>query len=114
MILSVVLEPMFILLLVACFVYFILGELTEAFTMLAALIFVTSIDVYQNFKSQRAVNALNKITSSKAKVIRSGETIEIPSIEIVTEDIIICEEGTIIPADAELMTSYDFLSMKPS
>lgn len=107
-ILSVVKEPMFILLLAACLVYFITGALAEAFTMLAALIFVAGIDVYQNFKSQRAIKALNKITYSKAKVIRSGETIEIPSKEIVTEDVIICEEGTIIPADAELISSYDF------
>lgn len=108
MILSAVSEPMLILLLAACLVYFILGEFAEAFTMLAALIFVAGIDVFQNFRSQRAVNALNKITSSKAKVIRSGKTIEIPSQEIVTQDLIICEEGTIIPADAELITTYDF------
>ena len=108
MVLSVVVEPMFILLIVACLIYFILGELSEAFTMLGALIFVAGIDVYQNFRSQRAVNALNKITSAKAKVIRSGETAEIPSKEIVMADVIICEEGTIIPADAELISTYDF------
>ncbi len=108
MIRSVVFEPMFILLIVACLIYFILGELSEAFTMLGALIFVAGIDVYQNFRSQRAVNALNKITSAKAKVIRSGDKVEIPTKEIVMEDVIICEEGTIIPADAELITTYDF------
>jgi Ca2+-transporting ATPase len=105
---SVVTEPMFILLMVACTIYFVLGELAEAFTMLFALAFVAGIDVFQNFKSQRAVKALNKITSSKAKVIRSGETLEVSSKEIVTQDILICEEGTIIPADAEVISSYDF------
>lgn len=105
---SVVTEPMFILLMVACTVYFVLGELAEAYTMLFALAFVAGIDVFQNFRSQRAVKALNKITSSKAKVIRSGNTLELPSQEIVTEDVIICEEGTIIPADAEVISSYDF------
>ncbi len=105
---SVVTEPMFILLMVACAVYFVLGEMAEAFTMLSALAFVAGIDVFQNFRSQRAVKALNKITSSKAKVVRSGETLELPSQEIVTQDVIICEEGTIIPADAEVISSYDF------
>lgn len=108
LIFSVVKEPMFILLMVACAVYFVMGELTEALTMLAALFFVAGIDIYQNFKSQRAVKALNKITSTKVKVIRAGETIELPSREIVTQDTIICEEGTIIPADAEVLFSYDF------
>lgn len=106
--LSVVTEPMFILLLVACSAYFILGETAEGFTMLFAIAFVAGIDVFQNFRSQRALKALNKITSSKAKVIRSGETLELPSQEIVTQDVLVCEEGTIIPADADVITSYDF------
>lgn len=108
LILSVVTEPMFILLMAACTIYFISGDRAEAFTMLAALFFVAGIDIFQNFRSQRAVKALNKITSSKVKVVRSGETLELPSKEIVTQDSIICEEGTIIPADAEIISSYDF------
>lgn len=107
-ILSVVAEPMFILLLAACSVYFILGELAEAFTMLAAICFVAGIDIFQNYRSQRAVKAISKITSSKVKVVRSGTHIRIPSQDIVTRDVIICEEGTIIPADAEILVSYDF------
>lgn len=107
-ILSVITEPMFILLIAASTIYFILGEYSEAFTMLAALLFVAGIDVFQNFRSQKAVKALNKITASRSKVIRSGETQEIPSQDIVMNDVIICEEGTTIPADAEVISSNDF------
>ena len=104
---SVIKEPMFILLLVACGVYFSIKEFSEAFTMLAALIFVAGIDVFQNFRSQKAIKALSRITESKAKVIRNNETIEIDTENLVTNDIIICEEGMIIPADAEIITSND-------
>lgn len=107
-VLSVITEPMFILLLVACSVYFILNEFTEAFTMLAALLFVSGIDVFQNFRSQKAVKALSRITESKTKVVRAGEEIEIPLEEVVAKDLIICEEGTIIAADAEIISSNDF------
>lgn len=107
-ILSVIIEPMFILLVIASAIYFISGEISEAFTMLAALLFVAGIDVYQNFRSEKAVKALNKITTSRSKVIRSGETLEISSQDIVMEDVIICEEGTTIPADAVVIVSYDF------
>ncbi len=107
-ILSAVTEPMFILLVVASIIYFILGELTEALTMLAALIFVAGIAIFQSFRSRRAVNAMNKITSKKAKVLRADEILEIPSGEIVKGDVVICEEGTIIPADAEVLSSNDF------
>ncbi|MCX2745457.1 cation-transporting P-type ATPase [Mangrovivirga sp. M17] len=105
---SIITEPMLILLLAACTIYFIFGELSEAFTMLAAIFFVTGIDIFQNFKSQKAVKALSKLTSSKAKVLREDEVVILPTREIVTRDIIICEEGTIIPADAKVISSYDF------
>ena len=107
-ILSVITEPMFILLLAACSVYFILNEFSEAFTMLAALLFVAGIDVFQNFRSQKAVKALSKITEHKTKVLRNGEPARISVEDVVTKDILICEEGTVIPADAEIITSNDF------
>ena len=107
-ILSVVATPMFVLLLVACSIYFIIEEFAEAFTMLAALLFVAGIDIFQNFRSQSAMKALSRISEAKARVIRNGEPIGLPAEEIVTRDIIICEEGTIIPADAEIITSNDF------
>ena len=107
-ILSAVQEPMFILLLVACGIYFILREYTEALTMLAALCFVAGIDVFQNFRSQKAVKALSRVTARGAKAFRNGDIAEITVEEIVTRDVIICEEGDIIPADAEVLSSNDF------
>jgi Ca2+-transporting ATPase len=101
-------EPMFILLLVAASIYFLMNELAEGFTMIMALIFVSGIDIYQNFRSQKAIKALTKLTAAKAKVIRSGATVEIPFEEIVVNDVIVCEEGTTIPADARILTSNDF------
>lgn len=105
---SVVLEPMFILLLAACCVYFFMREFAEAFTMLAALSFVAGIDVFQNFRSQKAVKELSHLTENKAKVIRNSETVEIAVEEVVIGDVIVCEEGTVVPADAEIISSNDF------
>lgn len=101
-------EPMFVLLLLACLVYFLVKEYAEAITMLVALLFVAGIDVLQNFRSQKAVKAISKITASKAKVVRDGKTQEIPVEEVVQEDILICEEGVVIAADAIIVTSNDF------
>lgn len=105
---SVIKEPMFILLLVACGVYFFLQEYSETITMLAALFFVAGIDVFQNFRSQKAIKALSRITETKTKAIRNGEMLDIDSEDLVTKDIIICEEGMIVPADAEIINSNDF------
>jgi P-type Ca2+ transporter type 2C len=107
-ILSVAAEPMFILLFAACLIYFFLNEYSEALTMFAALLFVAGIDVFQNFRSQKAVKALGRITQSRAKVIRNTETCSLDVEEIVTHDIIMCDEGSIIPADADILSSNDF------
>ncbi len=107
-IISIIKEPMFLLLLAACLVYFFLDEHAEAFTLVGALLFVAGIDLYQNFRSQKAVKALTRITRNKAKVIRNSETIEIGVEELVTHDVIICTEGTVVPADGIIISSNDF------
>ncbi len=107
-IVSVIVEPMFVILLSACVIYLFLKEYSEAITMLAALMFVAGIDVFQNFRSQKAIKALSRITQSKAKLIRNSAILHADIEEIVTEDIIICDEGSIIPADAEILSSNDF------
>lgn len=101
-------EPMFILLLLACLVYFIVKQYAEAITMLIALLFVAGIDVLQNFRSQKAVKAISKITASKTKVVRDSIPQEIPIEEVVQHDIIICEEGVVIAADATIISANDF------
>lgn len=107
-IISVVTEPMFILLVAACGVYFVLKELPEAFTMLGALIFVSGIDVFQNFRSGKAIKALSRITQTSSKVLRDQNICEVQTEELVTLDVILCEEGNIVPADARILSSNDF------
>lgn len=98
---------MFLLLLAACLVYSILGEITEGITMLVAVVFVISIDFIQNYRSRRAVNALGKLTAAKSKVIRNREVLEIPSDQLVIDDILLCDEGMVIPADGVIIASSD-------
>jgi Ca2+-transporting ATPase len=70
---DIVKEPMFILLLVACSLYFILGETGEGLMMLVAMIFVAAISLYQEVKSSNAVKALEQYTQPRVKVIRAGK-----------------------------------------
>lgn len=108
LLIGVVAEPMFIILVIAAIIYFILGESAEGFIMLAALFFVAGISIYQENRSNNAVEALKQLTDSGAKVARSGKTIMVPTNDIVVNDIIFCEDGNIVPADAELLDAHDF------
>jgi len=106
--LEMVKEPMFLLLITATSVYFITGKYGDGFFMLAAIVLVSTISLYQESKSRNAIDELKKLSQPKSKVIRNGEIIEIPSEEIVLGDYIQTEEGTFIPADGTIIQSNDF------
>lgn len=105
---DVVTEPLFIILVCSAFIYFLLGEYKEGIIMLIALGFVSGISLYQENKSRNAVDALKKLSSPKAKVIRNGINTEIPAEEIVMNDVIVVEDGNIVPADAKIIEAHDF------
>jgi Ca2+-transporting ATPase len=101
-------EPMFLLLIVATSSYFIMGLNDDGVFMLAAIVLISAISLFQESRSRNAIASLKKLTQPKSKVIRNGEIIEIPSEEIVIGDLIQTEEGTFIPADGIIIQSHDF------
>ena len=100
-------EPMFLMLLVASSLYFILGEANEGLLMLVAMIFVVAISIYQETKSSNALQALKQFTQTRVKVIRDQQEQTILSEELVPGDIMILEEGDRVPADATILQSND-------
>lgn len=100
-------EPMFILLLVAATLYFILGEMEEGIMMLAATALVAAISVYQDIKSSNAIKALQQFTQPQVTVIRDGTEKSIATEELVPGDITELEEGMHIPADAIILQQND-------
>ncbi len=105
---DIIKEPMFILLLVASAVYFITGNTTDGIFMAAAIVLVSTISLYQDSRSRNALDALRLLTQPHCTVIRSGETIEINSEDIVTGDFMVVEEGKNVPADGIIIQSNDF------
>ena len=101
--LEVIKEPMFLLLLSCGALYMILGDITEGIIMLAAILVVIGITFYQYRKTERALEALKKLSSPRVLVIRDGVEMRIAGRELVPEDIIILNEGDRIPADAQIL-----------
>lgn len=104
---NVVREPMFLLLLSACVLYFLLDSFTEGFMTMTAMLLVTLISVYQESKSARALDALKQYTAPLTTVIRDGKEVTIPTAELVPGDIILLQEGEMIPADANILEAND-------
>src|SRR6478735_4103924 len=105
---DIVLEPMFILLLAACMVYFLTRQYEEGIIMLVSIFIVAGISFFQEYRSRNAIKALRKLSAPKVKVIRNGKTIKIATDEIVVNDIMWLEEGANIAADGMVISSNDF------
>lgn len=105
---DIVLEPMFLLLLAASCLYFIMGEVGNAIFMATSILLVTAISIFQENKSKKAVEALRKLTAPHCKVIRNGEVTEIATSDLVLADVMLVEEGVAIPADGDILQSWDF------
>lgn len=100
-------EPMFILLVIACTIYFIVGQYQEGFIMFAAIMVVTGISIFQEYRSRNAVAALNKLSAPLAKLLRNGKSGQVPVADIVVNDLLVIEEGEIIAADGRIVSAND-------
>ncbi|MGF2411960.1 cation-translocating P-type ATPase [Ferruginibacter sp.] len=105
---EVVLEPMFIILLAACIIYFVVGQYQEGIIMLVSIFIVAGISLFQEYRSKNAVHALKKISAAKAKVLRNGIATSIATEEIVVDDLLLLEEGEVVAADGLIIAANDF------
>lgn len=93
-------EPMLILLIACSGLYLFLGSVEEAMILLLSIFVVVGITIYQENKTENALDALKNMASPRAMVIRDGEQKIIPGREVVKSDILIIKEGDRVPADA--------------
>jgi P-type Ca2+ transporter type 2C len=98
-------EPIFLLLVACGAIYFILGDVQEALILLGFVLFITGITLYQEQKTERALEALKDLSSPRALVIREGKQKRIAGREVVRSDILVLSEGDRVPADAILLSA---------
>ena len=101
-------EPMF-LLLIACGVIYLVtpGGWHDALMLLGFVFVIMGITLYQERKTERALEALRDLSSPRALVIRGGEQKRIAGREVAREDIIVLSEGDRVPADGALLWGHN-------
>ncbi|MDH5033464.1 cation-translocating P-type ATPase [Chryseobacterium cucumeris] len=108
LLLNILKEPMLILLICVSFIYVLTGDYGEALFMFAAIVGVTAISFYQDNRSKKALEELEKLNEPLSKVIRDSKILDIPTFEIAVGDLCITEEGNLINADGRIVHSNDF------
>lgn len=95
------------ILLVAAFLAFLFHETRDVTIILIIVGINANIGFFQEFKAERILDSIKKLTTDRALIIRAGEKKEIDAKFIVPGDIIFVSAGDNIPADGYMLESYD-------
>lgn len=104
---DVLTEPMVFLLLVAGTIYVLLGEPHDAAILLGSIVVIVAVSLYQNGKTEKALEALQSLADPWALVVRDGEERRIPRREVAPQDLLVLLEGDRIAADGFVREQSD-------
>jgi Ca2+-transporting ATPase len=100
-------DILIIILLIATALSLAVGEIIDAIVIIAIVLATAILGFVEEFRSEKAVEALRKMTAPTATVFRDGKDVEILTSEIVPGDILLLYTGDKIPADARLVESVN-------
>ncbi|WP_276374467.1 calcium-translocating P-type ATPase, PMCA-type [Chryseolinea sp. H1M3-3] len=106
MLLSQLTDFMILVLVAAAVVSGFIGDLTDTIVILAIVIINAVIGLVQEWRAEKAMEALEGMAASQARVQRDHQTIEIDAADLVPGDVILVEVGNIIPADVRFIETY--------
>lgn len=100
-------DPIVIILIIAVGISFILQHMLDAIVIAAILILNAALGFFQEFKVEKAITLLKKLSAFKSRVIRDGKIMFINSAELVPGDILLVESGDRVGADARLIKAIN-------
>jgi len=103
-------EPMMMILLAAALISALVGEFHDAIGIVCAVAVGISIGIFTEGKSQKAAEALSKMTENiEVKALRNGKIVQVSKSDLVPGDIVSIETGDMVPADGRLISSIDLM-----
>lgn len=94
---------MIIVLILAAIVSGFIGELTDTITIVVIVVLNALIGFIQEYRAERAVAALKRLSSPTAQVLREGKIQIIAAQQLVPGDLVMLEAGNVVPADLKLL-----------
>ena len=80
-----------------------MGEAVEALTIVVIVLVNALLGFLQEYKTEKTLEALKNMAAPTAKVIRDGNEMEIPAVDVVPGDLLVLSAGDRVPADARLV-----------
>jgi Ca2+-transporting ATPase len=100
-------EPLIAILLGAAIISSFIGEMVDSIVIVAIVILAVTISFAQQFRSEKAIEALIKMTATTIHVLRNGEQKVIDARELVPGDVILVGSGDVVPADSFLLEEFN-------
>ena len=92
-----------IILIAAAIVSGFLGDAESAIVILVVITMNAILGTVQTVKAEQSLNSLKKLSGPTAKVLRNGNVIQIPSVELTVGDEVMLEAGDYVPADGRIL-----------
>ncbi|KAJ1723130.1 hypothetical protein LPJ53_002494 [Coemansia erecta] len=99
---------MVIILVAAIVVAFVTKDWIEAGVLIGVIGFNTAVGFFQEFKAEKTMDSLRKMSSPTSRVLRSGQQVVVPTIDLVPGDILYLESGDVVGADCRLFEVFNF------
>jgi Ca2+-transporting ATPase len=96
-----------LLLLAATLVSLLIGEVFDAVAIMAIVVMSACLGFLQEYRAERALEALKKMAAPLATVLRGGGERRIPARELVPGDLVLVHPGDRVPADAKLIEEFN-------
>lgn len=97
---------MIIMLIIAAIISGIVGDITDTIIIIALVIINAFVGFIQEYRAEKAMEALKNMVAENAKVMREGKRIEIPVDTLVKGDVVVLEGGNSIPADVRFFETH--------
>src|SRR6187401_166366 len=98
-------DVMILILLVAAIISGLIGDLTDSIVILVIVVINAIIGFFQEYRAEKAMQALKQMALVQAAVMRDGTMTTVPATELVPGDSIVLEAGNAVPADVRIIES---------
>ena len=106
MILSQLSDFMILILIAAALISGIIGDVTDTIIILAIIIMNATVGFIQEYRAEKAMEALKNMAANHARILREGKTMDIPASDLVPGDVVVLEAGNVIPADIRFFETH--------